>query len=52
MLEGSHNMTCTVLFSRFDQFRVNTLVLFIGSSIIEVNACNCMDGAVAGHSDG
>lgn len=26
MLEGSHNMTCTVLFSRFDQFRLERIV--------------------------
>lgn len=29
MLEGSQNMTCTVLFSRFDQLRVNILRLLV-----------------------
>ncbi|KAL4619465.1 hypothetical protein ACB092_06G081100 [Castanea dentata] len=26
MLDGSHNMSCTVLFSRFDQFRLESIV--------------------------
>jgi hypothetical protein len=31
MLDGSHNMSCTVLFSRFDQFRVIFLLFLMVS---------------------